>query len=225
MTQDEARRRKALARWHRRLAAVVGLWLLMLAITGVFINHAHDWGLDRSPLPAPLQRSVYGVEPRDDFCHHAAVIGPDCRAVFAELTLPSGALLLGPSTAWLLDGEGRLVEAVPAAQVGLGDFEAGLADGEQVYLRGSGRTVLADAGLLDWQVVDAAADSGLASAAWQVRSRAARADLSWERLVLDLHAARFLGPAARLANDLLAGLILILGLTGGWLYLVKRRRK
>jgi hypothetical protein len=58
-----------------------------------------------------------------------------------------------------------------------------------------------------------------------VRSATPAADLSWERLLLDLHAARFLGPAAWLANDLLAGLILVLGLTGGWLYLVKRRRK
>jgi len=224
VTQDEARRRKALARWHRRLAAVVGLWLVVLAITGVLINHANDWGLDRSPLPDSLQRWVYGVDPGDDFCHHAAAIGPDCRVVFAELVLRSGTLLLGPSRAYLLDGEGQPVEAVAAAQLGLGDFEAGLADGERVLLRGSGRTVLADADLLDWEVVDAGADSGLAGAAWQVRSDTAGADLNWERLLLDLHAARFLGPAAWLLNDLLAGLILVLGLTGGWLYLVKRRR-
>lgn len=224
MTKEEARRRRALARWHRRLAAVAGLWLIVLAITGVLINHAHDWGLDRSPLPASLQRSVYGVEPRDDYCQYSETIGPDCRAVFAELKLPSGALLLGPSRAWLLDDRGRLIEAPTAAQFGLEAFEAGLAEGERVFLRGSGRTVLTDAALLEWEMIDAEADLSPADASWQIRTEAAAVDLSWERLLLDLHAARFLGPSAWLANDLLAGLILVLGLTGGWLYLVKRRR-
>lgn len=224
MTQDEARRRQALARWHRRLAVVVGLWLLTLAITGVLINHAHDWGLDRSPLPASVQRTVYGVEPPDDFCHYAAAVGPDCHTIFAELRLLAGALLLSPSKAYLLDSQGRLVEAVAVAQMGVGELVAGLADGERVYLRGSRQTVETDPDLLEWQAADASAISGLDNAPWQARGGADVADLTWERLLLDLHAARFLGPAARLASDFLAGLILVLGLTGGWLYLVKRRR-
>jgi uncharacterized iron-regulated membrane protein len=42
-------------------------------------------------------------------------------------------------------------------------------------------------------------------------------------LLLDIHAARFLGPAARVFNDLMAALILILAISGLWLYSAKRK--
>ena len=58
MTIDEAKRLKTLTRWHRRLAVFVGLWLVVLAVTGTLINHAHDWGLDRVALPGSLQQMV-----------------------------------------------------------------------------------------------------------------------------------------------------------------------
>jgi uncharacterized iron-regulated membrane protein len=47
--------------------------------------------------------------------------------------------------------------------------------------------------------------------------------VSWERLLLDLHAARFLGPLAIVFSDLMAALILALALSGLWLFGVKRK--
>jgi len=225
MRLGEARRRRALARWHRRLALVVGLWLLALAVTGVFINHANDWGLDRSPLPASLQQLAYGIEPGPDFCFLAEAIGPDCRDVFAQLALPSGTLVLSPSRLYLLDASGRLVEALGVSQMGLDALAAGFADGSAIYLRDSRQTVVTDPDLLDWRTLDANSAAGLDAAAWQRRSGQPAGDLTWERLFLDVHAARFLGPAAKLTNDVLAGIIVLLGVTGGWLYLAKRRSR
>ena len=79
MTIDQAQWRKAVARWHRLFALLVSLWLVILAASGVLINHAHDWGLDRSPLSAPWQRGVYGIENKgENFCKTAAGTGIDC---------------------------------------------------------------------------------------------------------------------------------------------------
>jgi hypothetical protein len=47
--------------------------------------------------------------------------------------------------------------------------------------------------------------------------------VSWERFLLDLHAARFLGPLAVWFNDLAAVLILVLAMSGAWLGRLKRR--
>ena len=47
--------------------------------------------------------------------------------------------------------------------------------------------------------------------------------ISWERLLLDLHAARFLGPLARVFNDVAAAVILLLVVSGFWLYFVRRK--
>jgi hypothetical protein len=223
MTMDEAKRLKTLARWHRRLAVFVGLWLVVLAVTGTLINHAHDWGLDRSALPGSLQHMVYGVESGEDLCSAVADLGPDCRDLFGRLTMPAGELLLGVSRLVLLDGQGRVVESLSAAQFGLNGLEGGLRQGSQVYLRDARQTVRTDPELLDWEVVGADTAIAIEDGDWQERGTAATS-ITWERLLLDLHAARFMGPAAKYFNDLLAALILVLAFSGGWLYRSKRRR-
>jgi hypothetical protein len=224
VTIDQARRLKSLARWHRRIALVVCVWVGVLAASGLLINHAHDWGLDRSPLAASMQRLLYGIE-RDgeDFCGRAATLGPDCAAVFAGLSTPAGELLLGATELFLIDERGRLVEQLAAAQLGLGDLEAGLIEGSDLYLRDARQVVRTDAELLDWQVLDSAAAAALEGRDWQVRGGGG-ATISWERFLLDLHAARFLGPLAKTFTDLMGGLILLLALSGLWLWWLKRPR-
>jgi hypothetical protein len=202
----------------------VGLWLVVLALSGTLINHANDWGLDRGPLPASLQQLVYGVESGEDLCSVVADLGPDCRDLFGRLALPAGELLLGFSRLVLLDGHGRVVESLSAAQFGLNGLEGGLRQGSRVYLRDARQIVRTDPELLDWEVIGADAAATLAGGDWQERGTGA-ASLTWERLLLDLHAARFLGPGAKYFNDLLAALILVLALSGGWLFRSKRRRE
>ena len=110
-----------------------------------------------------------------------------------------------------------------ATQFGLNGLQGGLRQGSRVYLRDGRQTVRTDPELLDWEVVGADSAAELAGGDWQEREATA-ASISWERLLLDLHAARFMDPAAKYFNDLLAALILVLALSGGWLYRTKRRR-
>lgn len=224
MTADEARRRQSLARWHRRLAVLIGLWLVLLAVTGVFINHAHDWGLDRRALPGSVQRLVYGIDTPDDFCAPYPALGRECQDVFARLALPAGELLLAVSRLILIDGQGRIVESLPAGQLGLEGLEAGLRHGGSVYLRDRRRTVRTDAELMNWEQIGGEAAAALDGGPWQVRP-GDDAGITWERLLLDLHAARFLGPGAKYFNDLFAALVLVLAVSGAWLWSAKRRRE
>lgn len=226
MTIDQARRLKILARWHRRVALVVCAWLAVLAASGLLINHAHDWALDRTPLAASMQRLLYGIE-RDglNFCERDGVLGPECVEVFAALPLPGGELLLGRNVMFLLDAQGGLVERLAPAQLGLGALEAGLLDGSDLYLRDSEQVVRADLDLLDWQILEeAAAVSARQRRDWAVRGGPGET-ISWERLLLDLHAARFLGPLAKFFTDLMAALILLLALSGLWLWWLKGKRE
>lgn len=224
MTIDQARWLRILARWHRRIALVVCVWLVVLAASGLLINHAHDLGLDSRSPGSTLQRLLYGIE-RDgeEFCSAAAGLGPQCAEVFARLPLPAGELLVGRNTLFLIDQQGGLVEKLAAAQLGLGDLEAALLSGSAVYLRDASQTVRTDEELLDSQVVDAAAIADLQGRPWQVRAGSGET-ISWERLLLDLHAARFIGPLAKGFTDLMGGLILLLALSGLWLWWVKRKR-
>ncbi|MCW8871465.1 PepSY domain-containing protein [Pseudomonadota bacterium] len=224
MTIDGFKRLQFLARWHRRIALLVCIWLVALAATGLLINHANDWGLDRSPLSASLQKLVYGFEAtRGESCGRGGAIGPDCAQVFGRLELPAGALLLAPDRLHLLDGTGQLIESLPVSRLGLVGLEGGRREGDWIYLRDQRQTVRTDPELLDWRVLDADTTAVLGSGPWQVRGEATE-HITWERFLLDLHAARFLGPLAKTFTDLMAGLILLLALSGAWLWWLKRRR-
>lgn len=224
MTFSQAKRRKALARWHRRLALIVALWLVLLAASGILINHAHDWKLDRKPVPAPLQDWLYGIDlAAADYCQAGFPIGDDCHGVFAQLVLAPGSLLLSEDYLYLLDEAGQLLEKLNVGQLGLDGLQAGLRDGPRIYLRDTGQTILTDPDLSSREKLSSSSAASLSERDWREKE-AASEWISWERLLLDLHAARFLGPLAVIFSDLMAGLILILAVTGLWLYRNTRGR-
>ena len=224
MTIDKARRRKTLARWHRRFAIFVSIWLMLLAGSGLVINHANDWGLDKKPLVAPLQQWVYGIDAGEPgLCESDIPEGIACDELFARLQLPVGVLLLGTRDLFLLDDSGQLVEKISVRQLGLTSLQAVLREGSEIYLRGGNKVVLTTPDLADGQVLDTAAAEALDGRQWQEAGETA-AQITWERFLLDLHAARFLGPVASLFNDLMATFILILAISGIWLYFLKGKK-
>ena len=221
MTIDKARRRKAIARWHRRFAIFISLWLIALASSGLLINHAHDWGLDRQPLTGALQQWVYGIETHgSELCGPLTSEGVACEGVFASLQLPMGSLLLGARDLFLLDDAGQLIEKLSVSQFGLSSLQAGLRVGSEIYLRDTHKTIQTNQDLMDSSSLDTEAIAALMGHDWQV-AEGTQSAITWERFLLDLHAARFLGPLAKVFNDLMAALILVLALSGIWLYRIK----
>jgi hypothetical protein len=190
----------------------------------LFKNHANDWGLDSRPLPAGLQSWFYGIEsaaaPRVD-CASPDLAPADCRAVFADLAVQGGRLLVSVQQLYLLDEDGALIEAVSASALGLSRLQAVRAEADRLWLSDGAQTVASDAGLLNPQKLTRAQAQGLPGSGWQRADENVEA-ISWERFVLDLHAARFLGPLARGFNDLAALLIILLAFSGLWLYIRKR---
>jgi hypothetical protein len=224
MTVDQARRRKSIARWHRRFAVFISLWLVLLAASGLLINHAHDWGLDSQPLASPLQRWVYGIETQaTDLCEPLTQEGHACDRLFARLKLPVGVLLLGVRDLFLLDDSGQLVEKLSVRQFGLASLQAAFVEGSRIYLRDSNKTVLTTPDLIETRVLEDADVVRLEGENWQI-AEPPQESITWERFLLDLHAARFLGPAAKFFNDLMAVFILILALSGLWLFRAKGRK-
>ena len=214
---------RMLARWHRRLATVVVVWLVVLAISGLLINHAPGWGLDRKPLAGAVQRSLYGIEPEGaPFCESAPATGDGCSDIFTALPIDPGMLLLSEYSLYLLDANGLLLEKFPAAQTGLPILEAGLERNGALYLRGGDAIVRTGPDLLEFRLLADSEVDELNDQNWQGRAAAGR-DVTWERFLLDLHAARFLGPWAVWFNDAAAALILVLAASGAWLGRLKRR--
>jgi len=223
VTIEQARRLQLLARWHRRIALSVFAWVAALALSGMLINHANDWGLDRRPVAVSLQHLLYGIE-RDveNSCVSSALPAADCGEIFARLALPEGELWLSSDALFLLGANGALIERISVSQMGLRELQAGLTEGSDIYLRDAARVVETDAALLDWRVLEPAAAARLEQKPWQFNGGVAQ-EISWERLLLDLHAGRFLGPLARGFTDLMGLLVLLLTVSGFWIWRLKRR--
>lgn len=224
MTIDRARRRKAVARWHRRFAIFVSIWLIILAGSGTVINHANDWGLDKKSLASPLQQWVYGTEGDDPgLCEPITREGVACDEVFARLQLPVGVVLLGTQDLFLLDESGQLVEKISVRQLGLASLQAVYSEDSKIYLREGNKVILTTPDLVDGQVLESAEVEALKGRQWQEAGDTSEG-ITWERFLLDLHAARFLGPLASWFNDLMAAFILFLAISGLWLYTVNGKK-
>ena len=57
-----ARLRIWLRRGHRWLGVVLVLFVLLLGVSGIALNHASDWGLDRRHLDWPWLLDAYGIQ-------------------------------------------------------------------------------------------------------------------------------------------------------------------
>jgi hypothetical protein len=61
-TARRIQRRALLATWHRRLGLTAAAVVLVLAVTGVALNHTDALGLDDRYVAAPWLLSWYGIE-------------------------------------------------------------------------------------------------------------------------------------------------------------------
>lgn len=61
----------AFKRWHRRMGIASALFILLLAVTGLLLNHTHDWGLDSATITAPRLLSWYGIKQPDELKSYA----------------------------------------------------------------------------------------------------------------------------------------------------------
>jgi hypothetical protein len=235
-------------RWHRRLGLLVAVFALLLAVTGIVLNHTPELGLDRRFVDWPWLTRAYGDASTDqpafqlgerwlsrsadgrvylDTREVASCSGELVGAVAAnELVYAACAREL-----LLITFAGELVESIsgstglPAPLTGIG------VAGTEVVVQATGRWWLADLELADFSAPAPGGEiiSQLASARLPAEVRegipAPAAWLTWERLLLDVHSGRVLGRLGVLWMDLMAVLLCGLALSGIAMWWLRRRRR
>ncbi|MFA5941970.1 MAG: PepSY domain-containing protein [Sinimarinibacterium sp.] len=248
MTRRRPRRRVSLYVAHRWAGALAALFVLFIATTGLVLNHAADWRLDRQPVRSDLLLDAYGIDvplPGSGFRVDAHWISASAGTTYWD-TRPvgsTGALLgvartqrrvlaVGREAALLLDDEGQLLErstmtAWPAAIAALRASSTGF-----VVTTPSGE-FQTDPDLLSWAPHVVAGDESRLDAeplpgalAAQIRADARARSITWERVLLDLHSGRLPGRAGVLIADLVALAMIGLALSGLglWVRHLKRQR-
>jgi hypothetical protein len=236
-------RLRTLRRWHRRIGVTAALFVLLLALSGVVLNHPGIGGLDKRKVHSPLLARWYGFElqaPRSVYAAggHRLAWGNGCwlldgRRVAEDAPAPVGMVQFdGHVYVATADGlfefgpDYALIEKMSAAALPTLPIQAVGTNGERLVLRGVQASFATSDGLR-WQ------PAGAAHAAWstpQPITAAAGVELaghlvpgiSLQRLLADMHSGRILGARGPLIVDALALGLAFLAFTGIWLFAGRR---
>ncbi len=246
MGRPKRRPRLSLYTLHRWIGVLAALFVLHLAITGLVLNHASDWGLDRRPVRLESLQRAYGIEiaaPQQAYAIGAHWLsGAGGRVYWDDRPLgPNGELVgvaasadwvlaVGTEAALLIDRHGTLIERSDLGRWPGPILAVGAADGGFVITTPSGG-FWSGPELLDWTPFTATTARALAAQplpaplAARVQAEARSRVLDWQRVLLDLHSGRLPGPVGVLVTDLLALTLIGLALSGVMMWLRHRRRQ
>lgn len=235
-------------RWHRRVGVLAAVFVLLLAVTGVILNHSAELGLDRRFVDWSWLTRAYGdrsadlpaYKPGAHWLYRAAngrvyLDARDVAPCNGDLVgaLQVGALLLASCREELLliTPSGELVESInsstglPAPLRGIGRVEGDvvLQTDDGWWLADLDRVAFSEpapAGALIQQL----APGELPPAVRQQIPEQERW-LSWERVLLDLHSGRAGGRTGVLIMDLAGVLLATLATSGLAMWWLHRRRR
>ena len=165
------RRISALVTWHRRLGLTAAVFVLVLAVTGLTLNHTDDLGLDERHLAAGWLLNWYGIEAPHDADSYVLSYGVvtrlgdrlylDTRLVEQDVGTIAGAVTSEDLVIVAVDGDLLLLTADGERVERLGR-EDGLPQGvdglgvdpaNRVLLRSGDGLYRADSALLSWDRV------------------------------------------------------------------------
>ncbi len=247
MTRHKRRRvsTKSMYQWHRYIGVSAALLVILLAITGLMLNHTSELALDKSYVTSPALLHHYGIDPPRASSSFAAgphwisqwdkqlyldtaPLGKFSEALTGAVLLQDMLVISLNNSLLIYTRDGELIEKMGAAQgIPTGILAIGTSAENRLLLKSANGMHVADEALLDWQSVAAAAanwsqPSPLPATLNDDLARLARnGRLSVERVVLDLHSGRILGNAGVWIMDTAAILLLFLALSGSWLWLMR----
>ena len=235
-----------LYRWHRRIGIISALVVLLLAVTGLFLNHTVQLKLDSRFVQNRFLLDWYNIRPLQEPTGFqlgqiwVTRIGE--RLYFNETELAqSSEILWGiakqgqmivlalEDKLLLLTEDGQQIEKLSGYDgVPAGITAIGMNEYDELVIRAAHGDYLADLNALAWEDYEeiAAEFSSAKPLPEQLENVLLKMyrgkGLSFERMLLDLHSGRFFGSAGIYFVDLAALFFIFLALSGTWMWLRKR---
>jgi len=231
--------------WHRRAGLAALVLIIILAVTGILLNHTESLQLDETYVESSTLLNWYGLEPegkiisyrvrehtisswdKEVFFDQQPLARTDEKfhgAVWAEQLI----IAAFDTEIFLLTHEGELVERVPTSQSFSHIQRLGLKYKRPVIETSEPLYYMADEHILDWDViinedVEWSTPIQLNEAQIKTLRHAYRGNgLSMERVVLDLHSGRIFGHYGIYIMDAAAVAMLWLSLSGLWVWWRRR---
>lgn len=237
-----------LLRWHRRIALIAAIFVVVLALTGLLINHANELGLDKQQLQGSWVARWYGIKKPevtafsinhqwlahdgvDSLYLNTSLIGPCQPPLHGAVSLKDILVALCEKELLLISPEGMVIERITPV-FGLPEGASGITVSDnQLAVKTIQGLFLADIDTLEWK----SESLPKASLRWSKATppptdilRQLKSHLpgvSVERLLLDLHSGRLFGKLGVYLMDLMAILFLFLAMSGIWAWVNYLRLK
>ncbi|MBV2123487.1 MAG: PepSY domain-containing protein [Candidatus Thiodiazotropha sp. (ex Ctena orbiculata)] len=230
-------------RWHRRIGVMISVFVILLSVTGIVINHANRFGLDTIPITSPWVLGWYGIEFEGEITGYASQeswisafqgklywdsesIGY-CAEPLKGAEMVAGIwFVLCDTSLTLLTGDGELIETLDDVVPEDTNALSGV-DGDWLVIATDRGMQILHSDTLELKPGSVTNTSArLATplpASLQDELNFKSHSITVERLLLDLHSGRILQLPGALFNDLVALAMILLALSGSWLWLQRKR--
>lgn len=244
--KPRARLLRSLFVWHRYLGLTAALFVIVLALTGLLLNHTGELALDARHVRSPALLDWYGITAPEKMSgyalDHVSITEVGNRIYWNTTLIPQatppliGAVQLADLIVVGIQGQlllftpdGDLIERMGgAAGVPAGMHALGVTAAGELAIQAAHGFYRTDENLLEWHEsaeleADWATPSSPAPSLKVALRQAYRGTgLPLERVLLDLHSGRILGAWGVYLMDGAALLFLVLAISGVWLW--SRRR-
>ncbi len=230
-------------RWHRRIGISSALMVLLLSITGVFLNHTEKFRLDQSYVNNEIVLNWYNIRPPqqpssfnldqmwitrigDRLYFNDVELEQRSEVLWGVAMQQEMIVLALEDKLLLLTASGQQIEKLSGYDgVPAGITAIGMNEYDELVIKGVHGDYLVDLNVLAWE------DYEEIAAEWSVEVAIPESleqkllnlyrgkGLTWERLLLDIHSGRVFGDAGVYIVDLTALLFIFLALSGSWMWL------
>ncbi|MDT8283084.1 MAG: PepSY domain-containing protein [Gammaproteobacteria bacterium] len=237
--------------WHRRIGLLALTLVIILAITGILLNHTERFKLDETYVDNHLLLSWYDIEPDDDPVSYRIDNNKDQHIISAwqhQLFFDNVAITHLEQTVHgvigaeqfivialdkaiiLLSYEGELIERISTSLSFSSIQRLGMKYKRPVIETSEPLYYMADEHILDWDVIS---NEGIDWAETYVLNDLEKEKLliayrgnglKLERIILDLHSGRIFGHYGIYLMDAAAIALLWLSFSGLWVWSSRRRK-
>ena len=236
-----------LREWHRKSGIFAAVLLIFLSISGIALNHTELFKLGHTSITNQWLLQHYGIkDPSNSTFFHNKKFTVSDGYIFKDNTLlQEGSddviaigqylefyLVLTKNTLSLYDGNDSLVDTITSTDGLPSNITAMAINNSSIIVNSSNGYYQSGEHLLDWHNIDFVNEPS-----WIVPDQVTSADinnakiryksqfLSLERVILDAHSGRIFGDYMVLFMDLVALAIIILSLSGVYIWIRYSRSK
>lgn len=234
--------------WHRRFGLAAIILVIILAITGIMLNHTESMKLDETYIDSALILNWYGLEPTGEPIsfnvgkHKVSQLEHqlffDNKIIASNKQILRGAVqserfivVAFDSELLLLAENGDFIDRIPMSASFSNIQRLGIKYSRSVIETDGLIYYMADEHILDWDLIineniKWSQPVGLDSTEKEKLEQAYRGKgLTLERVVLDLHSGRIFGQSGVYLMDAAAIALLWLSISGFWIWWQRSKKE